>query len=148
MGLVMLTEASTSKLETLPGFGVELRYQDGFIFEDNDTPEKFLRDKMALEFQVPKQFLINKNIDNDIKMNNISFNVDINRPKGLFINKLSLAKINGEPGFVMETIVRSADENIPRFSVGSLEKWLDEAHDIQHHSFKTLIEQKFARTFE
>jgi len=47
----------------------------------------------------------------------------------------------------MDTMVRSTDDSKPNFDMESLSVWLEEAHNIQRHAFKTLINPAFARSF-
>ena len=148
LGLEMLDEALPDSLLSVPKIGVELRYQDGFILDENETPGEFLKSKMALEFHLPSKFLASDKFSNEVQENKIAFNVGVSQPKGVFINNLDFANINGRPGFVMSSVVRSAEESVPEFKVSVLDKWLDESHLIQRHAFETLIKQAYARTFQ
>lgn len=148
LGLELLDEACPGSLSSLSSIGVELRYLDGFPFDENENSNSFLKNKMELGFNLPNEFFANEKISNEIRENNIRFEVATNKPKGLLINCVESGMINGRSGFVMNTIVRSADKNSPDFDVKELEKWLNDAHEIQQHAFKTLIQKKYARTFK
>jgi uncharacterized protein (TIGR04255 family) len=147
-GLEILDTCLPGSLSEVPRIGVELRYQDGFTLGENETPIDFLRSKMALDFQVPAPFLASQKINNNAQIDKISFHVPTIEPEGIFINEIGFAHINGYPGFVMSSVVRSAEGNSPDFTLKKLDHWLNEAHAIQRHAFETLIHEAYARTFQ
>lgn len=147
-GLEVLDKSHPLGLGGLPGIGVELRYQDGFFLEDGETPEKFLKNKMEISFNLPEDFLSLPDINNELKGNSVECTLDIHDPAGVIIIKLQQSIINGRPGFVMNTIVRSSDNMKPDFSLTALSAWLDKAHDVQKHAFRTLINKNYAGTFK
>lgn len=142
-GLEMLNKANSIDVDNFPAIGAELRYQDGFFLEEGETPHQFLKKKIALEFSTPSALLENEYLGPIIKGNSIEFYLDIMRPIGVLIFSLKQALINGQEGFVMETIVRSADKNTPKFGVVSLGEWLEDAHNIQKHVFRTMIDPRY-----
>jgi uncharacterized protein (TIGR04255 family) len=147
-GLKFIDRAYPAGLEGLPGFGVELKYQDGFLLEAGETAEEFLRKKIRLGFNPPEKFFENANIIQGMKNNRISFSLSLSGPKGLLSISINQGLINEKPGLIMETTVRSASEDKPAFTKESLHTWLDRAHDIQKHTFRTLIDPKLHETFE
>lgn len=147
-GLTLLDKGHPSGLSNLPGIGVELRYQDGFLFEQDESPRDFLQAKMEMGFAVPDAFIASANLDEQLQGNKIAFHLGVKKPTGILLISLDQASINGKPGFVMNTSLRSADGAQPELSLKELEQWLDDAHKIQQHAFSTLISKKYAGSFQ
>lgn len=147
-GLRILNEGHPVGLERLPGFGIEMRYQDGFLFDKGETPLNFLSDKLNINFGLVKEFYEFPSITKDVRDHKIEFNIHVVKPKGILIISLMEGLINGQAGFIMNTIVRSFEESMPAFTIDSIENWLEEAHNIQRHTFKTLINPTYAKSFK
>ena len=147
-GLEMLEKGHPFGLEKLPSSGIELRYHDGFFLEEGETPSQFLNNKLNIVFSPHEGFLKSPNLEKNLQGNKLTFSVKSIRPKGLVIINLVESLINGRPGFVMETIVRSPDESKPIYQKDVLSEWLDEAHDLQKHAFNTLIEPTYFKSFK
>lgn len=147
-GLELFDPTHPLGLDGLPSIGVELRYQDGFVLEEGETPSQFLKDKLEINFTLHNDFLSLPAISSDPQGSKIVFNLKLNDPEGILLISLDEAYINGQMGFVMSTTVRSADGAQPAFVLDELEEWLEKAHDVQRHAFVTLINKTYARTFE
>lgn len=147
-GLQMLDKGHPLGLERLPPIGIEMRYQDGFLFGEGESSTQFLKNKLKINFQPPEEILELENLANKVENYNLSFKIALVKPKGLLIINLLEGLINGQPGFIMNTIVRSADDSKPIFEMSSIENWLEEAHDVQRHAFKTLINTAYADSFK
>ena len=147
-GLQMLDKGHPVGLRELPVIGIEMRYQDGFLFGGGETSTQFLRNKLKINFQPPEEVLQSSDLAKKVENYNLSFKIPSENPKGVLIINLVEGLINGQPGFIMNTIVRSADDMKPRFEMDSLEVWLEEAHNIQRHAFRTLINPAYADSFK
>lgn len=147
-GLEMLDKGHPVGLGSLPLIGIEMRYQDGFIFSQNETPSQFLDDKLNIKFGLPEDFFKSTSIQKIVREHNINFSINVSRPEGVLLIKLTEGLINAQPGFIMETTVRSADKSKPTSNIDSIETWLEEAHDIQKYTFKTLINPTYAKSFK
>lgn len=147
-GLTILGKTQKDGLKGLNGIGVELRYQDGFILDENESAADFLKKNMAIDFLLPKDFTANDNIGGDLQGNTIAFHLDVKNPAGILLVSLDQALINGKSGFVMTTTMRSADNNKPEFTLEKLATWVENAHNVHKHTFKTLISKAYARSFE
>ncbi len=146
-GLGILDEGHPVGLSKLPAIGIEMRYQDGFLLEDGETPSDFLTKKLNIGFTQPKKFIESPSFKGMAQCKNITFTIESVRPKGLIMVNVIESLINGKKGMVMDTMVRSTDDSKPNFDMESLSVWLEEAHNIQSHAFKTLINPAFARSF-
>ena len=147
-GLQMLDKGHPVGLRRLPVIGIEMRYRDGFLFGGGETSTQFLKNKLKINFQPPEEVLESPNLAKKVENYNLSFKIALEKPKGLLIISLAEELINGQLGFIMDTIVRSADDLKPMFEMGSLEIWLEEAHNIQKHAFRTLINPAYANSFK
>jgi len=114
-----------------------LRYQDAFFPEAEDI-EKFLKNNFNINFGLPRSFLENDNLNG--KHHSVAFNVEVGleKPVGVVNITISKAIINNTPGLIMETVVHSKVKNITNKESGLLE-WSEQAHEIQKHSFNTII---------
>lgn len=124
---------------------IELRYTDGFYFEAGETPTDFLRNKMNFSFSTSPEFLQSDNIEKRVQGYSITFNVPTIKPPGLLIFVLRQADINGRPGFVMDTIMRS---KMSKLTLPIIESWLEDAHSTQKHAFETLINPTYMKSFK
>jgi len=147
-GLTILNGLQTEGLAGLHGIGVELRYQDGFILDENESATDFLKKNMNIDSALPDEFTGHENFGGDVHGNAIAFHLDVKNPAGVLLVSLDQALINGKSGFVMTTIVRSSDDRKPEFTLEKLETWVHSAHNVHKHTFNTLISKAYARSFE
>ncbi len=146
-GINMLDMGHPVGLSNLPAIGIEMRYQDGFLFEQNETSADFLRNKLEIELKFPDEFSSSPNLTDNVK-GEFSVTIEASKPKGIVNINLLEGLINGKPGFIMDTIVRSVDEHKPRFESKILSQWLEEAHEIQRIVFKSLINPTYSKSFK
>lgn len=146
--LTILDETHPRGLAELPGIGVELRYQDGFPFEEEESPDSFIREKLKINLGIPTEFSESQFFDGKPDNHSVSFGLRMSEPKGLATVVLERGTISDQPGFIMSTITRSADEDSPSFRMQDLEEWLEKSHDVQRHTFDTLIKPAYRSTFE
>lgn len=138
-GLGFLDKAHHKGLDNLPAIGVELRYQDGFLLADQETDDDFVKNKAQITFDTPPDFLESDLLESVVSDHHVVFSVPVVTPKGELINKLDRGLINGKPGFIQSTTLRSADALKPEISMDALDLWLEAAHAVQQHAYKTLI---------
>lgn len=139
-GLNFLDKSYPSEgLKSIHAMGIELRYQDAFLFEDGECSADFIRNKLNLGFSPPDELFKFDNIKNTPAQNGISFVLQCEKPLGVLIVNIKEGKINGIPGLVVETTVRSNDDNKPDFNLEALSSWIEDAHDVQRHSFQSVI---------
>jgi uncharacterized protein (TIGR04255 family) len=148
-GLELLDKGHPHGLKSLPPFWVELRYRDGFRLAPTETPADFIANKLTMSVQPPSEFLAHQTIERaTLAPTRVSFEIDATTPQSTIIVDLMKAQIQNDPGFVMDTIVRSMPPHCPPFELGALSTWLDAAHDLQKHAFETLIAPEFAASFQ
>lgn len=147
-GLAVLDKSHPDTLVKLPLIGIELRYRDAFFLNEGESSANFLRNKFNFDFVIPEQFLASDLLEKEILNNNFSFAINSKSPVGIVVVDVKEAIINGKPGFIMDIIMRSADEKAPKSSSEDLVGWLEEAHVMQQHAFKTLVKSEFAETFK
>jgi hypothetical protein len=134
-------------LKGLTPLGVELRYQDGFPIKDDQPPQEFLRESIAIGFEIPGALTQSDRVHGPPKTLTFSFQIGLRSPRARMITNLKWGTINGKPGYVMDTMVRSADvERFEQFSIEAIEQWLEEAHDAHRLSFKSFIQPAFAKS--
>lgn len=148
VGLDMLDKGHPVGLKKLPFVYFEIRYQDGFMFTEGENSSQFLQNKLNIGFTPIENFLNSPNLKESVRGVRLTFNIETNIPKGLLIINLIEALINGHPGFIMNTIVRSDKKSEIVFETDSLEVWLENAHTIQKHVFNTLINPTYKKSFK
>ena len=103
---------------------------------------------MEIGFDLPQRFPEFKSLGKDFSGMRLAFDLDTSDPKEHLITELSQGTINGQPGFIMDMIVRSTQGNCPEWEIETISAWLESAHEIHRHAFNTLINPAFARTFQ
>ena len=141
-GLEILNQADQNHLKTVSNtLSLVLRYQDAFFPEKGDSVEKYLAKHFNVKAGLPEMFLDDEDIDRSKSSINLKVNIDTKKPKGSIVVSIANAIINNRPGLLMETVVVSKvqEGTEGRVDVDSIVEWCDMAHNLQRHSFKTLI---------
>lgn len=145
-GLAFLDQAHHKGLSGLGAIGVELRYQDVFLLGSDELDSDFVKNKAQITFDTPSSFLESDLFEPVVRDHHVNFTVPVKEPKGELISKLDRGLLSGEPAFIQTTTLRSADTLKPEISIDSLDIWLEQAHVVQQHSYKTLILPTHERT--
>lgn len=147
-GLEMVNESHPSKLSGLSPIGIALTYQDGLIFDKDESPIDFLKNKLNISFCPPEELLSSEFFCERTSATNLSINIVSNIPKGTLTVNFAEAKIKDQLGLVMNTTLRSSDECKPSFDTGSLERWLEDAHNANEFAFKSLLTPEYMENFK
>ena len=147
-GLQLLNKGHPIGLEGPPLISVELTYQDGMLFEEHESASDFLKNKLNFGYEAPQDLLSEISEGGIAQGYSISFHVPIKKPVGMLVVELQEAKLNGMPGFVMNTRIRSSELNVPANNVANINSWLGEAHNVQKIAFDKLINPTFAKSFK
>lgn len=148
VGLDMLDKGHPLGLKKLPFIYIEIRYQDGFMFTEGENSSQFLQNKLNIGFTPIENFLKSPNLEESVRGAHLTFSIETKIPKGLLIINLVEGLINGRPGIVMNTVVRSDKKSEIIFKTDLLEVWLENAHSIQKHVFSTLIDPTYIKSFK
>ncbi len=133
-----------------------LKYINAIDINSNENIYNFLKDKMKINLSLNNSFFENTSINNNPVHIDLRFAFDCERPKGV-INfhifkgqKLDNTGNTITDALIWETIIQSNGNNISDISEISLhlEQWLEEAHDVTHNWFFTLVEGDLLRSFE
>jgi len=135
----ILDSAHHLGLKGLQPIGVELRYLDAFELKENETDSSFVSDSIQIEFGMPQEFLQSPLLEPTVKDHHISFTVPSRKPVGLLISTLDRGLVEAAAAFVQTTIFRSVDAFCPSIDLDSISVWLNDAHKVQQHAYKTLI---------
>lgn len=146
-GIHLFDKTRDVGLADIPNVMIELRYQDGFMFGEYESATAFLSDKLEITFDAPSEFIKSELLEENIEGQKLQFMLKSKIPNGVTSVTLEQGLINGQPGFVMNTAVRSSNE---QFTPSSelMPQWLEEAHEVHRHAFRTLISPTYARTFK
>lgn len=145
--LDLLSKALIGFYGTAPFVGAELMYLDAFSLEDRETPFKFLRKKFALKVAQPREFLSATFIDREPVSAGLSLEYRLLEPAGLLILGLDYAELQEWSGYLMDTRVRSLGAALAYTSEG-VDVWLEQAHNVQRHAFRTLIDPTYRKSFQ
>lgn len=141
-GLEIYSEAEPNKLNDIKDtLSLSLHYQDAFFPENNISTEEYLKEYFHVSAGLPELFFEKPEI-NRSKINiNIAINVETLNPKGTIVVNIANAIINDQSGLLMQTIVESkANDNFNgEMGTNEIMKWLEQAHDLQKHSFEILV---------
>jgi uncharacterized protein (TIGR04255 family) len=143
----MLLRTRLLEADAAPFVGLELTYFDGFPFEGGETIEQFLRKKMWLRFGTPTEFLKREGLKPAIKSARLAFELDSTEPEGVLTIEVRDSSFSSGGGLLMQTVVRSLGERMS-YTADGVSNWLEAAHELQRHAFKTLIQPTYMRSFE
>lgn len=141
-GVKIYNQAESEKLNLAKDtLQLILRYQDAFFPDAKETVKNYLNNHFNIEAGLPGSFIENEKLDGEKGSINIQFNTNTITPKGHIVIKIADAIINGRPGLLMETVVtsRAKDAIDGDLSEEALLSWVEEAHYLQKHAFKTLV---------
>lgn len=145
-GFALLRESLASFYDETPFFGCELTYADGFFLQENETPEEFLRNKLAVRVKVPEAFFNTPFLKDEPWSAGFLVNCALVEPEGFLTIKVDSGEILGREGFLMTTQVLSLGTNADYSSAG-FGRWLEAAHEVHRHAFRTLIQPAYLRSF-
>jgi uncharacterized protein (TIGR04255 family) len=148
-GLELLDKGHPDGISNLNPIGVELKYLDAYVHDNQKDPIEFLSESFNIDLKalINESFLEDQYFKKEPKGLNIAFNLETVNPKGIFIFNINQGIINGEPGFLAEIISRSTDKDMPSLDKENISNWLEKSHDLQRHAFNTLVNKAFAKGF-
>jgi len=126
-------------LSELSVIGVELRYQDAYLLKKDQPDDDFVRNTTQITFDLPEGLLDSDMLSPVVKNHHMEFSVPVTDPVGVLISKLDKGLVNGEPGFIQNTVLRSVDANCPVSNIDVFSEWLEAAHAVQQHVYQKLI---------
>lgn len=143
-GIDILNNASLEQTDsTRDTFTATLRYQDAFFPQKGMSVEDYLNEHFKITASLPDIFLENERIDRQQSSLNFQVNTATNTPKGQITIRIGNAIIKGEPGLLMEIIVTSKLTKVidNKLNKASLLDWAESAHELQKHSFESLVKR-------
>jgi len=141
-GIKICNQAEPEQLNSVKDtLKITLRYQDAFSPGAKKTVKEYLNEHFNIEAGLPESFMENESLDDKEGSVNIQFNTNTNTPKGNIGIKIANAVIGGRPGLLLETVVtsRAKDAIDGALSEEALLSWVEKAHMLQKHSFRTLV---------
>ena len=150
LGIELLDKGHPLTLEGLERqkIGIQLQYQDAFVFFEHEESLKFLRTKLNIGLETPDNFVKYENFIPAIKNIVFSFEIDVKKPKGILNITVQEGFINNKAGMIMNTILRSSDADLPALAPGVIGQWLDETHLVQKHAFESLINPTYLKSLK
>lgn len=143
-GLDIYIAANPQKLNDVQNtLTLILRYQDAFFPDSSISTKQFVEEHLNINVNMANEFFENENIETGFEAINISIMTNIIKPKGRLSTVLANAVMNDKPGLLLETIVETEMKNLTNGIVSkeNILSWVEEAHKIQQHSFKTLVKE-------
>lgn len=142
-GLEIYSEAEPNKLNDIKDtLSLSLHYQDAFFPENNISTEEYLKEYFHVNAGLPESFFENTEINRSKIGINMAINVETLNPKGAIVVSIANAIINDQSGLLMDTIVQSKvkdDFNGEAVGINEIMAWLEQAHNLQRHSFKNIV---------
>jgi uncharacterized protein (TIGR04255 family) len=143
----LLLECLTDFYDNIPFVGVELSYLDAFFLEEDEEPYQFLRDKLAVSIAPSPEFFGAPFLEREPTSADLAFDFRLSEPAGLLGLSLEVAEIYGKVAYTMDTRVRSLGHAV-EYSQQGLYHWLELAHQVQKHTFRTLIQPAYLKSLE
>jgi len=134
------------KLSDLTITNLILRYIDAIEFDYSDSDAfKYIEESLKVKFQLP-QNLFEKGINQKPSSFSWQTSHQCINPKGMITIRFASGQKNGVPAIIWETIVESANIDLPEMP-GGFANWIDSAHNITDDWFFKLIEGELERRF-
>jgi uncharacterized protein (TIGR04255 family) len=146
-GLDLLTEALGAFYGQPPFIGVELAYMDAFILGESETPYEFLTKNLAVKLVPPRPFFAAPFVSNEPASASLGFDFALSEPNGVLRLSLEYEEVFGGPGYTMDTRVLSLNPSVG-FTRAGMEDWLEAAHRVHQHTFRTLIEPAYLKSLQ
>lgn len=142
-GLDIVTNADKNHLSNVRDtLQFVLRYQDGFETDGNKNTIGYLKDHFNMTIELPPTFLQESRIEVANSQINSRVILGTTEPVGNIEIGVINATIRNRPGILMETtVVSRATETVDSLTIESIAQWADQAHELQRHSFKELIDK-------
>jgi uncharacterized protein (TIGR04255 family) len=141
-GIGIYNQAAPEQLNSVKDtLQITLRYQDAFFPDARKMVKEYLNEHFNIEAGLPSSFLDNKNLDKEKSSVNIQFNTNTNTPRGNVAIRIANAIISGRPGLLLEIAVisKAKDAIDGELNKDALLNWVESAHELQKHSFDTLV---------
>ncbi|WP_345993241.1 TIGR04255 family protein [Sulfurimonas sp. HSL-1716] len=135
-------ETVLKNIKNIDSAQVVLRYQDAFYPDKNITVGDYISTHFHLTAELPASFYDNYIASKNFKKINMQFEVELDDNMGTAALMFSNAIINGKDGLLVDTSIIQSVNKISqnaKFSTDCISVWLEKAHDIQEHAFKTII---------
>jgi uncharacterized protein (TIGR04255 family) len=116
----------------------ELRYVNG-VQPDPGNPINFLAQKLHLHVDSP--------IEGAPVGVGINLAYPLNKPTGHLLLSANLGGMDGQPAFIVQTVVQSGGETVPQEVLG-FEGWLKSAHDSARDAFYSVFKGALMKGFE
>jgi len=148
-GIDLLDKGHPDSLTGLNAIGVELRYRDGYVYENKHDALAFLKKAFNIELGMLKGDFINSSlIEDELTGAGLVLSFRTKTPPGILIFDLKQGVINGQKGFIGDTIIRSMDKDAPKLNIPNLTDWFENSHNLQKHAFKTLLNPAYIKGLE
>ena len=145
-GLDLLDKGHPSRIEGLAINELMLRYRDGYIIDSGTSKLDYLKTVFDIDLKTFKDhFQSNDQFDDEINNVSMGCDININVPPGILIFNLQYGLINGQPGLITDTIVRSDNSSLRDMQKSEILDWVEQAHIIQKYAFKKLLNPAFKR---
>lgn len=130
-------------IPTINNAKIILRYQDAFYPDSSESIDSYLLNHFNLSTKLPESFFSSDDIEKNIQHVNFKFEVPLVNNHGVIAITITNAIINQTPGLLVDTIVQSNIQNISNdgFNILKVMEWLEKSHDIQRHTFTTIIKE-------
>ncbi|MCK5537296.1 MAG: TIGR04255 family protein [Bacteroidales bacterium] len=144
-GLEIFKSSSEKLIKTLEKSVITLRYQDAFYPEKQEHIDDYLKKHFNISPSLPQKFFdAQQGVEGNIQNINMRFEIPLSDNLGMVTIVITNAVINNNPGLLIETVVTNnlftASES-SSFNIPIIMEWLEKAHDIQRHSFNTIIKE-------
>jgi uncharacterized protein (TIGR04255 family) len=147
-GLELLTDTLLPYYpEGIPFVGIELLYTDRFLLDEGEEPDAFLKKKLALRYRIPNEFGSAPFIKQGFSSASLSFEMNLTEPDGSIGVAIQYADVFSRPAYIMDTRVLSVGA-AAEYTPHGFATWMEAAHRVQQHAFRTLIEPDLHGSFQ
>jgi uncharacterized protein (TIGR04255 family) len=127
---------------TIQSDAIILRYRNAEKFNyGQQNILDFLKEKLNIEVRLPQYIPSSVSTKEHPNALVLDFGFDLERPKGNGTIKIGTGQTSDQEAVVWEISIASVAENVPEiFSDQQFSNWMNEAHDVVHEWFFSLVE--------
>jgi uncharacterized protein (TIGR04255 family) len=145
-GIDIFTSSIEDKLSSVIDTGkIQLKYQDAFYLDGEENVEEFLQSTFNIKASLPASFLEKDEIKSNYSAINFTTSIDVTDPKCTIHIIIASVIFGSRPGLLLETIITSniSDLDVDASTIQEkINVWIESAHQLQKHSFSTLIKDQ------
>lgn len=125
----------------------ELRYLNGVPFDiQKEKPLEFLLEKLHTKVELDSDLFASNKMSSQPSALSVNLGYALNRPVGNLVLNANLGQVEGNPAYLVQTVISSFGETVPDHWT-SFDAWLQEAHEVAENCFLSFFKGPLLEKF-